>query len=108
MWIARNKNGELRIFEEPPRRYHEGPMLDSNLVGFNDTVSVGNDDYSFWAVQEFYQSNRIDDRKHCGIRIMTERIENGKKFWYSYVPECAKELTWEDEPIEIEIQLKKK
>ena len=52
MWIARNKNGELRIFEMPPRRFHDGPMIDSNLVGFNNAVSVGNDEYSFWAVQE--------------------------------------------------------
>ena len=39
--------------------------------------------------------------------LLGKRKEDGKKVWYSYVPECAKELTWEDEPIEIEIQLRK-
>ena len=106
MWIAINKDGRPKLFEMPPKRFHEGPMLSPELVGFNDAISVGNDEYSFWAVQEFYDSNRIDDRKHLGYDIMTENEEEGHKVWHSYIPKCIENMTWEDEPIEIEISLK--
>ena len=108
MWIARNKSGDLRLFEMPPRRFHEGAALPSELVGFNDAVTVGDgkDEYSFWAHQEHCESNRIDDKKEYGIRLMTEKNENGKKIWYSYVPDCVKNMKWEDEPIEVEIHIK--
>ena len=108
MWIAKNRSGDLRLFEMPPRRFHEGPSLSSELVGFNDAITVGNDEYSFWAVQEFCKSNRIDDRKHYGYRLMTEKVENGHKVWFSYTPECFKNMRWEDEPIEVEIYIKQK
>ena len=106
MWIAVNKDGRPKLFETPPKRFHDGAMLSPELVGFNDAISVGNDEYSFWAVQEFYNSNRIDDRKHLGYNIITEDEEEGYKVWYSYVPKCVENMTWEDEPIEIEISLK--
>ena len=106
MWIAVNRDGRPKVFEMPPKRFHEGPALSPELVGFNDAISVGNDEYSFWAVQEFYDSNRIDDRKHLGYNIMTENEEEGHKVWYSYIPKCVENMTWEDEPIEIEISIK--
>ena len=106
MWIARNKNGDLRIFDLPPRRFHAGPMLDSFKVGFNDAVTVGDDEYSFWAVQEYFESNRIDNNKNYGLEIYTEAEESGKKVWFKYIPECVKDLTWEDDPKEIVICLK--
>ena len=106
MWIARNKlDNRLKVFELPPRRFHDGACLDSKLVGFNDSISVGDgkDDYSFWAEQIYYKSNEIPDKKCYGLRIMTEGVEDGHKVWYPYEPEWAKDLKWEDEPIEIEI-----
>lgn len=106
MWIAVNKDGRPKLFEMPPKRFHEGPALSPELVGFNDAISVGNDEYSFWAVQEFCDSNRIDDRKHLGYNIMTENEEEGHKVWCSYVPKCVENMTWEDEPIEIEITIR--
>ena len=106
MWIAVNKDGRPKLFEMPPKRFHEGPTLSPELVGFNNAISIGNDEYSFWAVQEFYDSNRIDDRKHLGYNIMTENEEEGHKVWYSYIPKCVENMTWEDEPIEIEISLR--
>lgn len=107
MWIARNKEGDLRLFEGPPRRFHEGPMLDSRLTGFNDAVSVGNDEYSFWAEQVYYESNKLPDGKCRGLMIMTEDYEDGHKVWFSYEPEWARDLIWEDEPVEVEIIRKK-
>ena len=107
MWLARNKYGVLRIFERKPKRFHDGPMLDSKYIGFNDAVTVGDgkDEYSFWAVQEFTDSNRIDDQRSFGIAILTERKEEGKTVIISYVPECAKNLTWEDDPVEVELKM---
>lgn len=105
MWLARNKNGDLRLFEMPPRRFHEGPMLSSELTGFNDAITVGNDEYSFWAVQEYYQSNKIDNLKNYGLRLITEEISKGGKVWHSYEPEWAKGIKWEDKPIEIFLNL---
>lgn len=107
MWLAKNKNGALRIFERKPKRFHDGPMLGSKYIGFNDAVTVGDgkDDYSFWAVQEFLDSNRIDDQRSFGIAILTERKEEDKTVRISYVPECAKNLTWEDEPVEVGIYI---
>ena len=103
MWVARNKSGQLRLFEMPPRRFHDGPILSKELIGFNDSVSVGNDEYSFWAIQEFYKSNRIDNNGAYGCKLMHEKIEDGHKVWVSYEPEFLKDLKWEDEPIEVEI-----
>ena len=53
MWVAVNRDGKARLFETPPRRFHDGPTLPAELVGFNDAVSVGDgkDEYSFWAVK---------------------------------------------------------
>lgn len=103
MWLAKNKDGRLRIFARPPRRFHEGAALESQKVGFNDAITLGNDDYSFWAVQEYCDSNRIDDFRNYGIDIKTIVIRNGEKYFIPYIPECAKHITWEDEPIEVEI-----
>ena len=103
MWLARNKNGNLRIFARPPRRFHEGAALESQKVGFNDAITLGNDDDSFWAVQEYCDSNRIDDFRNYGIDIKTIVIRNGEKYFIPYIPECAKHITWEDEPIEVGI-----
>ena len=103
MWLARNKDGSLRIFARPPRRFHDGAALESQKVGFNDAITLGNDDYSFWAVQEYCDSNRIDDFRNYGIDIRTEIIRNGEKHFIPYIPECARHITWEDEPIEVEI-----
>ena len=103
MWLAKNKNGSLKIFDRPPRRFHEGAALESQKVGFNDAVTLGNDDYSFWAVQEYCDSNKIDDFRNYGIDIRTMVIRNGEKYFIPYIPECAKHITWEDAPIEIEI-----
>lgn len=109
MWVAVNKDGKVRLFEMPPKRFHAGPMLPAELFGFNDAVSVGDgkDEYSFWAIQEFRDSNRIDSGKCYGYRIMTESIEDGHKVWLTYVPDCIKDMTWEDEPVEVEIIIKK-
>ena len=103
MWLARNKDGSLRIFARPPRRFHDGAALEPQKVGFNDAITLGNDDYSFWAVQEYCDSNRIDDFRNYGIDIRTEIIRNGEKYFIPYIPECARHITWEDEPIEVEI-----
>lgn len=105
MWAARNKNGKLRLFEMPPTRFHDGHSLPSELVGFNDAVSVGDgkDIYSFWAVQEFYKSNRIDNKKHYGYRLMYEHMEDGRQIWSEEEPEFLKDLKWEDEPVELDI-----
>ena len=110
MWVAVNKDGKARLFEMPPRRFHDGPMLPAELVGFDDAVSVGDgkDEYSFWAVQEFYKSNRIDDKAHYGYKLMTEDVEDGQPIWFEYVPDCIKDMTWEDEPVEVEITIKRK
>lgn len=109
MWVAVNKNGNVRLFEMPPRRFHSGPMLPTKLVGFNDAVSVGDgeDTESFWAVQEYRDSNRIDNSKYYGYRIMTETEDpkDGHKVWLTYIPDCIKEMTWEDEPIEVKITI---
>ena len=103
MWLARNKLGDLRLFEMPPRRFHEGPMLSSELIGFNDAITVGNDEYSFWVIQVYCQSNNISHSSSLGMKLMTEEISKGEKVWYSYEPEWAKDLKWEDEPIEVEM-----
>jgi hypothetical protein len=107
MWIARNRTGDLRIFETEPRRFHEGPGLSSKLVGFNDEISVGDDEYSFWAVQEYCDSNLITDRIHFGLKIMTRGMEDGQEVFYMYEPDWARDITWEDKPVEVEITLKK-
>lgn len=103
MWLAKNKDGSLRIFARPPRRFHDGAALEPQKIGFNDTITLGNDDYSFWAVQEYCDSNRIDDFRNYGIDIRTEIIRNGERYFIPYIPECARHITWEDEPIEVEI-----
>ena len=109
MWLARNKEGDLRLFEMPPRRFHEGPMLSSELTGFNDAITVGNDEYSFWAIQVYYQSNNIKHSSSLGMKLMTEKQKpDGKIVWYKYEPEWAKGIKWEDEPIEVEILCKSK
>lgn len=109
MWIARNKDGDLRLFEMPPRRFHEGPMLPGDLTGFNDAVTVGDDPYSFWAVQKYCESDQLDDAKQYGITLYTEHVDNdGKKVWTPYVPECVKNLRWEDDPVEVDIIIKRK
>lgn len=107
MWIARNKDGGLRLFEFPPRRFHEGPMLSPDLIGFNDAVSLGDDDcYSFWAVPEYVNGNAI---KSYGLRFYTERyVDDKESIWAPYTPEDFKDLEWEDEPVEVEIIVKKK
>jgi hypothetical protein len=109
MWVARNKNGKFRLFETPPRRYHDGPKLPAELIGFNDAVSVGDgeDEYSFWAVQKYYNSNIIEGKEY-GYRIMTEGTEDEHPVWFEYVPECIKDMTWKDEPVEVEIRIKKR
>lgn len=109
MWIARNKlDNRLKVFELPPRRFHDGACLDSKLVGFNDSISVGDgkDDYSFWAEQMYCDSNRIDDIKCYGFTLFTEGNETTNKVWFSYEPEWARDLKWEDEPVEVEITRK--
>ena len=106
MWIARNKlDNRLKVFELPPKRFHDGPGLDSNLIGFNDSVSVGDgkDIYSFWAEQMYSNSNKIDNKKCYGFTLFAEGYETKNKVWYPYEPEWTKDLKWEDEPIEIEI-----
>lgn len=103
MWLAKNKDGSLRIFARPPRRFHDGTALEPQKVGFNDTITLGNDDYSFWAIQEYCDSNRIDDFRNYGIDIRTAVIRNGKEHFIPYIPECARHITWEDEPVEVEI-----
>lgn len=106
MWIARNRNGKLRAFEMPPRRFHSGSTLPYEKTGFNDAVYIDDgkeDTYSFWAIQEFYESNTIKDRKAYGMRLYTTK---GKDVWGTYEPEWAKTLTWEDEPVEVEICIK--
>jgi len=106
MWIARNKDGELRLFEFPPRRYHEGAELSSSDTGFNDKVSVadGKDIYSFWAIQKYHRSNYLGMDSY-GIRIFTKQDEDA---YSKYEPECCKNLKWEDEPIEVSITILKK
>ena len=49
MWVAVNRDGNARLFEMPPRRFHNGSTLPAKLVGFNDAVYVGDgkDEYSF-------------------------------------------------------------
>jgi hypothetical protein len=37
---------------------------------------------------------------------MTENEEEGHKVWYSYIPKCVENMTWEDEPIEIVISIR--
>ena len=110
MWVAVNRDGKARLFEMPPRRFHNGPTLSSKLVGFNDAVYVGDgkDEYSFWAVQKFYKLNRIDDKSSFGYKFMTEDIDDGHPIWHEYVPDCIKDMTWEDEPVEVEISIKRK
>jgi hypothetical protein len=109
MWVAVNRDGKARLFEMPPRRFHDGPMLPAELVGFDDAVSVGDgkDEYSFWAVQKYYKSNEIEGSEY-GYIIMTEDIEDGRPIWFEYVPDCIKDMTWEDEPVEVEISIKRK
>ena len=101
MWIARNKDGDLRLFEFPPKRYHEGPMLSSKLTGFNDAVTLGHDEYSFWAVPEYCNSNVI---KSYGLKFYTGPSES---MWVPYIPEVFKNMKWEDEPIEVELIIKR-
>lgn len=102
MWLARNRDGSLYCFEKRPRRYHEGPMLSIPYIGFDDDVYVGDgkDIYSFWAVQDIHNSNEIESARSYGFSLMRPC---GKKILEEYVPEWAKELTWEDEPVEVEL-----
>ena len=39
---------------------------------------------------------------------MTEGVEDGRPIWFEYVPDCIKDMPWEDEPIEVEIFIKRK
>ena len=107
MWIARNRTGDLRIFETEPRRFHEGPRLSSKLEGFNDEISVGNDEYSFWAVQEYCDTNLITDRKQLGLEMWIRGMMDGQEVCYRYEPEWVKDITWEDKPVEVDIIRKK-
>lgn len=101
MWIARNRTGDLRCFEMPPRRFHDGPLLYKPDIGFNDDVYIrdGKEDiYSFWAVQEWHGSNKITNG-HCrGFRLMRPCGENT---WEEYEPKWIKNITWENEPVEV-------
>ena len=110
MWVAVNRDGKARLFEMPPRRFHNGSTLPAKLVGFNDAVYVGDgkDEYSFWAVQKFYKLNRIDDKSSFGYKLMTEDVDRRHPIWREYVPDCIKDMTWEDEPVEVEISIKRK
>lgn len=101
MWIARNKDGHLRMFELPPRRFHDGACLNAELVGFDDAVSVGDgqDIYSFWAIQKYYQSNVLEKDSY-GIRLMKSCEDDS---YETYIPDFCKDLKWEDDPIEISI-----
>lgn len=101
MWVARNRDGELRVFEMPPRRFHIGSSLPYKKTGFNDAVYIddGTEDIcSFWAIQKYQNSNYIDDKKSYGIRLFYPKDEN---IWSLYEPEWAKTLRWEDEPVEV-------
>ena len=39
---------------------------------------------------------------------MTEGVEDGRPIWFEYVPDCIKDMTWEDEPVEVEMSIKRK
>lgn len=102
MWVARNRTGELRCFEMPPRRFHSGSTLSSEKTGFNDAVYIDDgseDTYSFWAVQKYYESNRIEGKEY-GFRLMKTICTDT---WGEYEPEWCKDLKWEDEPIEVDL-----
>lgn len=102
MWVARNRTGELRCFEMPPRRFHSGSTLSSEKTGFNDAVYIDDgseDTYSFWAVQKYYESNRIEGKEY-GFRLMKTV---GTDTWGEYEPEWCKDIKWEDEPVEVGI-----
>jgi len=100
MWVARDRDGKLRLFQSIPRRYHEGPGLSSDKVGFNDAVTIGDDEYSFWAIQKFYKSNIIDPDCH-GILFYKSTDREGVTASYGH--EVFRDLTWEHEPIEVEV-----
>lgn len=103
MWLARNRYGNLHCFEKRPRRYHEGPTLSRPYIGFNDDVYIKDgklDIYSFWAVQDRHNSNEITSERSHGFRLLRPC---GEKTFEEYEPEWAKEITWEDEPVEVEL-----
>lgn len=106
MWVARNRLGDLRIFEFPPRRFHSGSCLSSEDTGFNDDVYIGNgkdDTYSFWAIQKYYESDVIDDHASYGLTLYESSNEKDI-ICKQYEPSWAKDLKWEDEPIEVMIE----